>query len=242
MKKTHIPASPFYMYLTAIPLIIILVLSIISNSSSEGLLKLYPLILATAAAIIFILVYLFRYITVSVEEIKIFGLFSSRDKAIINKGKTLIMTETKKGVRLLTLFGNDGERPMLDWTQGEDYVPVDINLFRERIYGGKGSFSKILKFFDVNEEIYLYGAGYIGKKTIAALTRMDLIPDGVIVSKDYKNMENLEGLKIFELSEIDDLKHNHMGIIISVGKNLRDEIKAILEEARIANFIYSEVL
>jgi len=152
MKKTHIPASPFYMYLTAIPLIIILVLSIISNSSSEGLLKLYPLILATAAAIIFILVYLLRYITVSVEEIKIFGLFSSRDKAIINKGKTLIMTETKKGVRLLTLFGNDGERPMLDWTQGEDYVPVDINLFRERIYGGKGSFSKILKFFDVNEE------------------------------------------------------------------------------------------
>jgi hypothetical protein len=140
------------MYLTEAPLAVIFILTLIFNSSASGLLKLYPLMLASLSAIVFILVYLFRFVTVSVEEIKIFGLFSSRDKAIINKGKTLILSRSKKGVCTVTLFGNDGERPMLDWTQGEDYVPVDINLFRERIYGGRRSFKRILRFFGVSPE------------------------------------------------------------------------------------------
>ncbi len=152
MKKVHIAATPLIMYLTEAPLAVIFILTLIFNSSASGLLKLYPLMLATLCAMVFILVYLFRFVTVSVEEIKIFGLFSSRDKAIINKGKTLILSRSKKGVYTVTLFGNDGERPMLDWTQTEDYVPVDINLFRERIYGGKRSFKKILDFFGVSHE------------------------------------------------------------------------------------------
>ena len=152
MKKVHIAATPLFMYLTEAPLAVIFILTLIFNSSASGHLKLYPLMLATLCAMVFILVYLFRFVTVSVEEIKIFGLFSSRDKAIINKGKTLILSRSKKGVYTVTLFGNDGERPMLDWTQGDDYVPVDINLFRERVYGGKRSFKKILKFFGISLE------------------------------------------------------------------------------------------
>lgn len=152
MKKIHFTATPYLMYLTEIPVILLLIMASAFNSSSEGVLKLYPLITVSAAAIVFIFIYLLRFVTLSNDEIKITGLFSSRDKAIINRGKTLILTVTKKGRLFITLFGNDGERPMLDWAQGDDYTPIDINLFKERIYGGAGSIRKTLSFFGVSSE------------------------------------------------------------------------------------------
>ena len=50
------------------------------------------------------------------------------------------------------LFGNDGQPPMLDWLKGDDYVPVDIYLFRGKAIGGRRTVSSVLKFFSVSEE------------------------------------------------------------------------------------------
>ena len=149
MKKTFVSSTSLLMLLTEIPLIAVLVLAIIFNDRAGAFPKLYPLIIATSLGIVFIFIYLFKLIIISYEEIKIIGRFSSQDKAIINKGKTLILTLRERGRLIITLFGNDGERPAFDWTQGEDYTPVDINLFREKAEGGERSVRKILSYFEI---------------------------------------------------------------------------------------------
>jgi len=152
MKKTYISATPPLMLLTTLPLIAVLVLSIIFNDSVDKIPKLYPLIIVSALGIIFTLIYLLRFIVISNEEIKMVGLFSSKDKSIINKNKTLILTVREKGRLIVTLYGNDGARPALDWAQGEDYEPIDINLFREKAEGKERSAKRVLKYFDVPKE------------------------------------------------------------------------------------------
>lgn len=137
------------MFLTELPIVGLLVLAICFNSSAGGQLKLYPLITVLSLAIILIFIFLFRVIVISAEEIRAIGPFSSKDKAIINKDKTLILTLRDRGRLIVTLFGNDGERPALDWARGDDYIPVDINLFRERVEGRVGSAKKILRYFGI---------------------------------------------------------------------------------------------
>lgn len=141
------------MFLTALPLAVVLALAIIFNASSDGILKLYPLIFTSAAGIIFIFVYLLRIIVITTDEIRIAGLFSSRDTAIINKGKTLIISQRKNKRLKVILFGNDGTRPSLDWAQSEDFTPVDINLFKEIGYGTSNSIRRLLKYFEVADEV-----------------------------------------------------------------------------------------
>ncbi len=140
------------MYLTEIPLIGLLIAAIAFNDNAGGAVKLYPLIVAVSAAIIFIIVFLFRMVVISTEEIRAVGLYSSRDKAIINKGKTLILTLRESGRLIVTLFGNDGERPALDWTSKEDYVPIDINLFKEKVEGKYRSVRRVLRYFGLPKE------------------------------------------------------------------------------------------
>ena len=151
MKKLLISSTHPLMLLTTLPICIVFVLSIILNDSSDGFAKLYPLIFVSALAIAFILLYLVRIIVISSDEIKIIGLFSSKDRAIINKGKTLIFSQRKKSRIKVILFGNDGARPALDWANKDDFTPVDINLFKEIGYAGNTTIKRILKFFDVDD-------------------------------------------------------------------------------------------
>lgn len=152
MKKTYISATPIAMYLTEAPLIALLTFSIVYNNSAGGFAKLYPLIAVSALAIAFVFVYLFRIAIISTDEVRMVGFFSSRDRAIINEGKTLILTLRKKGRLIVTLFGNDGERPSLDWAQNDDYIPIDINLFREKVEGKKNSAARILNYYEIPKE------------------------------------------------------------------------------------------
>lgn len=141
------------MLLTTLPILAVLILAIIFNGNFEGFAKLYPLIFVSAAGIVFILVYLLRVIVITSDEIKIVGLFSSRDRAIINKDKTLIISQ-RKGKRLkVILFGNDGRRPSLDWANKDDFKPVDINLFKEIGYGGDATIRRIFRYFDISESL-----------------------------------------------------------------------------------------
>ena len=141
------------MFLTTLPLLVVLVLSIIFNGYSENITKLYPLIIVSALAIVFTFIYLIRVIVITTDEIRIVGLFSSKDRAIINKGKSLIISQ-RKGKRLkVILFGNDGRRPSLDWANKDDFKPVDINLFKEIGYGGVGTVRRILRYFEIDEDI-----------------------------------------------------------------------------------------
>ena len=151
MKKTYLFCTELWFYLCEIPPILLLIISIIYNNDSEGLLKFFPLIILSCAAIIFIFLYFFRMIIISFEEIKCIGAFSSKDSAIINKGKTLIITLNRKNKMTVRLHGNIGT-PGFDWAKGEDYKNIGIDLFREKAIGNNRSVKRLLSYFNVPDD------------------------------------------------------------------------------------------
>lgn len=152
MKKITLFGTGWLMYLTELPLIALLLICINYNSGVETVFKLYPLIFALTGGIIFIFIYLYRTIDISYDMIRAGGRFSSREKAIITKGKTLVITMYTRGKLKIELFGYDEKPPMLDWAIDEDYQNIEVNLFRDRAVGGASSVRRVLKFFDVPDE------------------------------------------------------------------------------------------
>lgn len=149
MKKLIIFCAKPRMYLSEIPLLIIFVLSIYLNDSMDTFLKLYPLIIASGLGMVFAFLFIFRISVISTEEVKSMGVFSSHDRAVINKDKTLILTLHKHKKLKIALWGNDGAAPELDWLKSDNYVPMDIYLYRETAVGSKKTIKKVLKYFDV---------------------------------------------------------------------------------------------
>ena len=137
------------MYLTELPLLALLIVAICYNGAAEGFLKLYPLIIAIILGMVFILIYLFRLVAISTEEVRSVGPFSSRDRAVINEGKTLILTLLSGGRMRVELYGNDGTPPMLDWAQNEEHELLDIYLYRDKAIGGKRTAARVLRYFEV---------------------------------------------------------------------------------------------
>ncbi len=137
-------------FLTEAPVLFLFIVSIIYNNRSEQKLKLYPLIIFSAIIIIFIAVYYFQMIKISFSEIRHIGKFSPKESAVINEGKMLVLKLRKRGIVDIELFGNDGKPPI--YSDEENYVPVDINLFRGKAVGGVCSVKRILKYFGASIE------------------------------------------------------------------------------------------
>ena len=161
MKKIWLFCTEWWLYLIEIPLIALLVVSCIFTGKTNVMLSLIffeinigliPLILILSAAIVFVFLFFFRFISLSFGFVKSWGVFSSRDSAVINEGKKLILTLKRFGRIKVELFGNDGIPPMYD---GAD-EPIDIYLFRGRAIGGKRAVARVLGFYGVsNEDIQL---------------------------------------------------------------------------------------
>ncbi len=153
MKKLYLFCTSPVMFLTELPVIAILTLAIIFNNSADGLLKLYPLIITSIAVIIFIFVFFFRVILLSGEEIRMIGRFTSRESAVINKGKRLVLTLSKKNKLKIELFEDDGVLPELEFLKNDPtYKPASLNLFRERAIFGESAIYRVLSYFDVRDE------------------------------------------------------------------------------------------
>ena len=101
MKSVFLFRTKFRMYWVLLPLLALLLASIYYNRFADNLLKLYPIITVTICGMIFILIYFFRGIKISYDEIRDVGLFSGHDSAIINEGKTLIFKIKKRGQSLV---------------------------------------------------------------------------------------------------------------------------------------------
>ena len=151
MKKTFLFCTKIWFYLCEIPPVILLIVSIIYNNDSDGLVKLYPLIVFSIAAIILIFLYFFRMIIITTDEIKCVGTFASKDSAMINKDRALIFTLTNNGKLTVRLFGNS-DAPSFNWSKGDEFKHSEIDLFREKAIGGNRAISKVLSFFDVPKE------------------------------------------------------------------------------------------
>jgi hypothetical protein len=139
-------------YLTELPIVILFAIAYHYNGYSTNPTKLYPLLIFLGLAMIFILVYFFRAISVSFEEVRYHGIFSSKDHSDITEGKELILTLYRKRRMRVELYGNDGVSPDFDWIKnGENYEPIDIYLFRGKAIGGKRKLSSLLRYFGVDE-------------------------------------------------------------------------------------------
>lgn len=153
MKKIFLFASNPWVYLIEIPPILLLILAIKFNSGVDTLMKLYPLIVLSSALIIFIAVYFFRGVVIGFDELKAIGPFSSRDKAIIAKDKSLVITILPKRRLRIELFGDGSDlAESCKWLQND--TSSNINLFRAKANGGKRCARRILKFFGVSQECF----------------------------------------------------------------------------------------
>ena len=153
MKKKYLFCTNPLIYLIELPVILLFVIALRYNKYSEGYAKFYPLLIFLGLAMCFIFIYFFRMISISFEEIRYHGLFSSRDHADIDDGKELIITLLPKRKIRVELFGNDGSLPELSWIKPEENTkPIDIFLFRGKAIGAKRRVLSILRYFEVNEE------------------------------------------------------------------------------------------
>lgn len=150
MKPLYLLASRLRAFWVLLPMSAMLTLSIRYNEASSQRLKLYPLIIFSIGAIIFTFVYLFRFISISYGEIKYIGRFTSRDSAIINEGKTLVVELLEKNRISIRLYGNEGYNPEIKWLTNEDGTTGDICLFRGKAYGGDSVAERILLHFGVS--------------------------------------------------------------------------------------------
>ena len=150
MKKSlFLPSNFLRPIIVALPQAALLVGAILMNDTVDTLMRLYPLMAACVLGIIFTFVYFFKAVVLSKDEIKYIGPFSSRDSAVINEGKTLILTKKPKGKLAIDLFGNDGVNASLDWLKSETTVR-DVYLFKGKVLGGALAARSVLKFFGVS--------------------------------------------------------------------------------------------
>ncbi len=150
MKTLFFFGTKLYVYLIELPFIYLLILTLNHNSKTEGAFKLYPLIVFSILAMIFIAVYFFNAVTLNRVKIRQIGLFSSRDKVMINKGKSLVITYLSYNKLRLEIYDFQ-EFPSLNISR-EDFVPTESCIFRERIIGSNRTASKILRYFGATRE------------------------------------------------------------------------------------------
>lgn len=178
MRGVFLHSTKLGMYLTEIPIIFLMAAAIHFNSGAEGWVKLYPLIFVSGAAIVFIFVYLFRAVVITNEEIRSFGLFSSRDKATINKNKVLLMTLKPKKKVKIELFGED-DAPELDWMKDTERR-CNVNLYRDVAIGGVESIRRVMKYFGFDSsEIRSLTNGNAEKIEIDGITATRADIDGI---------------------------------------------------------------
>ena len=147
MKSLYLLCTKPLVYLTELPVLILLTIALRYNSESDELFKFYPLIVFLSFAVIFILVYFLKVISVNFEEIRYHGLFSSRDSAFIGEGKSLVLLLKPKRNIGIELYGDAGKEPIFDWMKAEDVIHRDICLFRGKANGGIKTVKKIIGFF-----------------------------------------------------------------------------------------------
>ena len=152
MKSIYQFCTKPWVYLTELPVLAIFWLAMHFNDRSTHPLKFYPLIFVSGAFIIFIMVYFFRYVSINNDEIRQHGLFSSKDSALISENKTLVVILRPRFNAKLELYADAGEEPAFDWMKATDVLHRDICIFRSRIFGGKATAKKILKYFTLSSE------------------------------------------------------------------------------------------
>lgn len=93
----------------------------------------------------------------------------------------------------------------------------------------------IYEFCKENKKVYLYGAGKVGKGCLHLLRAGGYQPLGFIVSNMCQHSQEIEGIPVRTLENINCIAE--VGIIVTVGKKLQEEIVEELLTHDIKNYI-----
>ncbi len=149
MKKIFLFSTRLRVFLTEIPLLVLLGIVISVHDSAPTVVKFYPLEILIGGVCVFIVIYFFRAVRISRDEIRQLGRFSSRDRATIEEGKTLVLTLAAKRHLTVELYESDDGAAALPFAS--EYAGR-INLFRERTLGDQKTVRKILLYFGLSRE------------------------------------------------------------------------------------------
>jgi len=150
MKKLFLFSTKLYNFWTVLPLAVLLAVSIHLNGNATGLMKLYPLIILSAAGIVFVILFFLRGIVLSYDDARCVGIFSKKDRARFEKDYSLVITELRHGRLLVEVFGFVEEGGIgYDWYDVTDVA--EINLLRARTNGNVKVMKKILRYYGLLE-------------------------------------------------------------------------------------------
>lgn len=151
MKKLFLFSTKLYNFWTGIPFAALLLLSIYFNGSATGLMKLYPLMILSAAGIVFVIIFFLRGIVLTYDDARCIGLFSKKDHASFKKDYSLVITELRRGRLLVEVYGYVEEGGIgYDWYDVTDVA--EINLLRARTNGGRRTIKRILLYYGFDPE------------------------------------------------------------------------------------------
>lgn len=151
MKGIFLFCTRLSVYLSELPLIILFMVAVKQNQNVDTPVRLYPLMTALIIGMILIFVYYFRILRINFEEIRMFGLFSGRDRVMIKKGRTLTFVLWPRKKMIVELSGRD-EAPALDWIDEDDYKNMSVNLFRAKAIGNERTLKHCLMYFGIPRE------------------------------------------------------------------------------------------
>ena len=90
-------------------------------------------------------------------------------------------------------------------------------------------------FFERHKKIYIYGAGYYGKKLYFFLKNRGINTAGFIVTDGHKKEAEIHGIPIVEISRIKE--ESDIGVVIGVSYEYRLEVEETLRRHGIAEYI-----
>lgn len=250
MKRISFFSTPFYMYLTEVPFVIILVLAIIYNPYAEGMARLYPLMAAMVAAIIFSNIFLYRAVSISRCRVRDVGRFSRRDYTEISAGNSLRLVPLEKGRVKIYVYREAG-LPELDWMRDQTTNPDEICTYRGRTQGGLRTVADTLSYFEVpTDEIekIVSGADFNGDypecrvslhKTAEGRDEYRIELKRTVLELDFEEIELSGGLEIrsqrtaggeFETNILRD------GVHISThrSRNIKKQLTRVLHELELS--------
>lgn len=146
MKTRFFLCTRLWYFLTEIPLILLLCITIANHDSSTELLKLYPLEIVTACGMALTFLYFFRTATLTPLAIKKFGVFSEREEHSFSVGERLVLLLDERGYLHITVEGED-DAPTLSWCKSDRRHRT---LFRTRVIFAHSSAASVLSLFLLN--------------------------------------------------------------------------------------------
>ncbi|MGN0497181.1 MAG: rhamnan synthesis F family protein [Lachnospiraceae bacterium] len=124
----------------------------------------------------------------------------------------------------------DASKQMFKLLKEKLYVHdlYEIVTFEDRL-------DKLKDFMEKNQFIYLYGAGKYGRDLLRMMRLFDLEPDGFCVTELQDETKEIDGLKVFGLSEVVVIEN--AGIIVSTKFYLHEEFMENMDRYNFKNYI-----